>query len=114
MVGQGQAHIRQKTTRQNVHFLLGCELNRVAQSFVGFASIVSGNHFDLAAQQAALGVDFFDRQLPALPIGLGELGHGRVTVDFTNLDGCLGHNGGSSGGEQQTDGNEAVHGRFQG
>jgi hypothetical protein len=43
----------------------------------------------LAAQQAASRVDFFNRKLPTLLVGLGKLRNCRITVDLANTDGRL-------------------------
>ena len=87
MVSQRQANVREETTREHIHFFSRCQLHRMAQSLVGFASVVTRNDLDLAAQQAASGIDFFHSQLPALFVGLGKLGNGGVAIDLANLDG---------------------------
>jgi hypothetical protein len=76
MVGQGQPHVGQKAPGQHIHFFLGGELHRVAQRFFGLAHIVACDHLHRTAQQSALGIDLFHRQLPALFVRLGELGNG--------------------------------------
>ena len=52
----------------------------------GLAAVILGDDDQLLAVDAARGIDFLDRQLPALAIGLGERRQQRVTVDFADLD----------------------------
>ena len=85
MVGQCQTHIGQKTAGQHIDFFLRAQLDGMAQRLFGLAGIVACNDFDAPTQQAASHIDFFNRQLPALAVRLGELGHGGVAVDFTDL-----------------------------
>ena len=90
MIGQCQTDVGQEATRQHIDFFLAAQLNGVAQCILRFACIVTGNHFNFAAQQATRCIDFFNRQLPTLLIGLGELRNGGITVDFANSNWRLG------------------------
>ena len=90
MVGQSQSDVGQESAREHVDLFLGSQFNGVAQSLFGSTCIVTRNHFDRPAQQAASLVDFFYRQLPALAIGLGKLRDGGIAVDLADANGRLG------------------------
>jgi hypothetical protein len=50
------------------------------------AAVVLGDDDELLAVDAAGCVDLFDRELPALAIGLGKRRQQRITVDLADLD----------------------------
>ena len=108
-ITKGQPHVGQKAPSQHIDIFARGEFDGMAQRFFGLANVVAGNHFDLAAQQAAGGIDFFHGQLPALTVRQGELGNGRVAVDFTNLDG---HSRGGLRGQRRRQPQTAQQRRF--
>ena len=60
-----------------------------AHRFGGIAAIVARDHLKLLAQHAAGRIDLFDRELPALFVGLEEGGRDLVGGKLADLDGVL-------------------------
>ena len=69
--------------------LAGHQLFGDAHRVAGIGAVVARNDFELFAEHAAGGVDLFDRQLPALPVGLEKGGLALVAVEFADLDRLL-------------------------
>src|SRR6185437_17072747 len=58
----------------------------------GFArvrAVVTRDHFQLFAEDTALGVDFLNRHLPSLLVGIEKRGLRLVAVELADLDGLL-------------------------
>src|SRR3546814_5225530 len=67
-----QAGMRQKAAEQELDLFAGDQLLRDTHRVAGVAVIVAPDHLQGAAQYAALRVDLFHRQLPALFVRRSE------------------------------------------
>ena len=90
-VAHGQADVRQERARQHGDFLARHQFVRGGQCLGRLAAVVLRDHDQLLAVYAAGRVDFLQRELPALAVGLGEGRQQRVAVDLADLDFALRH-----------------------
>ncbi len=81
--------MREECAGDDIDALAGDQLFGDAHGVTGVAAIVTRDHFQFLAEQAALGIDLFDRQFPALLVRVKEGRLRLVTVQFTNLDRIL-------------------------
>ena len=102
-VGQRQPDVGEEAASQHRHMVARHELVRGRQRLGGLAGVVLGDHGERLAVDAARDVDLVDRHLPALAVGLGEGGQGRIGVDLADADhGLLGAGRpGREGGAEQ-------------
>ena len=80
-----------------------------AHRFAGIAVVVARDHLELLAEHAALGVDLFDRQFPALLVGLEEGGLRLVAVELADLDGVLRRRRRHKAGGEEASNREILH-----
>src|SRR5216684_7188782 len=71
-IADGQSNIGQERTGEHRHVLARYQFVGGGLRVGGFAAVILGDDDELLAVDAAGGIDFLDRELPALAIGLGE------------------------------------------
>jgi len=85
-VSDGEAHVRRERAHQQRDALTHQELLGGAHGVAGIAVVVADHELQLAAEHAAAGVDFVDRELHALPVRLEEGREHLVAVELAQLD----------------------------
>ena len=82
--------MREERARDDVDALAGDQLVGDAYGIARIGAVVARDDFELLAEDAARGVDLFDREFPALLVGVEERRLRLVGVEFADLDRALG------------------------
>ena len=92
-IADGEADVGQERAGQHRDVLARHQFVGGGLRIGRLAAVILGDDDELLAVDAAGGVDFLDRELPALAIGLGEGRQQRIAVDLADLDLALRHGG---------------------
>ena len=103
-VGDRKTNVRQEGPEHDNGALTRDEFFGDAHRIARIGVVVAGNHLNLLAQQATGCVDFFQRQLPALAVGLKKGRLRLVAVEFADSNlpegGCTDEQGTGSQAEE--------------
>ena len=103
VIGHRETDVGEERSREHRDAVVRDELVRRSDGIRRLAAVVFADHLEFLAVDAAGGVDFIERELPALAIGLGEGRDRRIGIDLADLDRVVSRGGPRAGEGRRED-----------